>query len=662
MSLIFSLPGDVTVGWWKIRVTVLQQVEEKPILIEKWFTDRFDVNVNIPAFITAEDKYLQGDVTSNHTNYMPVTANATLNVYRRSTNFLVNKPYPKDRDASELIHTDYVRVFTGSFKFQYDLSSLLNYAPSSGVGAELEIEVIVYDRFYEHTVIGYGRTRIINSTIILKFLDPSPAVFKPGMPFDVHLALSYENQVTLPRDKVALSSTTISSVARHAVVQQDEEMAITYDMNGVAKITFLIDEKQNEPFILNAVFTDGVTSARAELKAIPSISTKNRYLHINSRTKIGKSGEYAIFHVRSNFYMNFFNYIVTSRGTVVTWGVEKALGINHGITSFAVALGPEMAPSCKIIVYHVTPDGQIISDMMTLPIVGISRKPIVLDVNTKQDRRGNLIELIPLLEEGSIIGLSAHDVETVDVQGFNEITPASALVELFRHVKGYHKRQTLKNRFGKHEKVVYFPTPNVARDSETTFAFSDLIVFTNMFMTSTVNECLARKNFTMSSQDYDTYSTETDPNAAPREIFLPCLTSSSCYPSHKRCDRIYDCPDGSDESYCFDEQKSSDEDIQYLLYRNNRNNYFYDSTGGDYAWEDTFTGYNVDNYIPVVPPERPVMWTINAIGVSQDFGFSVIQKQVKVSETNQVLFLDVASFSSTAPVSSSFEWKRQQTS
>lgn len=149
------------------------------------------------------------------------------------------------------------------------------------------------------------------------------------------------------------------------------------------------------------------------------------------------------------------------------------------VTTFAVALSPEMAPSCKIIAYHVTPDGEVIADMLTLPIIGISREELILNVNRKQDRTGNLIELVPYLGLGSIIGLSAHDVDTIgndnlsrrcvnrrltqlvcaDVQGFHEITPASALLELYRHVRGKQKKLIHKNSAGRNEKVLYATEP-----------------------------------------------------------------------------------------------------------------------------------------------------------------------------------------------------------
>jgi len=191
--------------------------------------------------------------------------------------------------------------------------------------------------------------------------------------------------------------------------------------------------------------------------------------------------------------MKSFNYIVISKGGVVTYGRERVLGMTNSVTSFYVSLSTEMAPSCKIVVYHTTPDGEIVADSLTLPIKGISREELTLWINKKQDRTGNLIELVPSLGLGSIIGLSAHDTDTIDVQGFNEITPASASLELYRNVRGRHKKFIWKNTAGRNERVEYFITPNAARETESTFAFADMVVFTNMNMSQTANACAQRR-------------------------------------------------------------------------------------------------------------------------------------------------------------------------
>ena len=276
VSVIFSLPGDYALGWWHIRVVALSQVEEKSILLEHWFTDRFDVTVKLPAFVSADDQYLSGCLTANHTNLMPVTGNATINVYLKGKN---------TKETPTLITFQNVRTFTGSYNFQFPMVRFLAaLEPQLVVGSEIEVKVSVGERFYDHIFHGYARARIINTTLVLSFLDHSPAVFKPGMPFETHLAVTYDGNVPLSAEKLALGTLTVIPNVKLLPTDDGE---IRFDENGIAKIRYLVPKKV-ERFQIDADFTDGVTFAKARLVAQRVYAIKDRLLHLTSSTQVGE--------------------------------------------------------------------------------------------------------------------------------------------------------------------------------------------------------------------------------------------------------------------------------------------------------------------------------------------------------------------------------------
>src|SRR6185437_4789614 len=135
-------------------------------------------------------------------------------------------------------------------------------------------------------------------------------------------------------------------------------------------------------------------------------------------------------------------------------------------------LSPEMTPTCKFIVYHVSPDDQILADSVDLPVHGVNRVKLSVTINKNQDRSGNFIEIVPNMDLGSIIGLNAYDFDLKDLQGYNDITPTKATMALHKFEKGKQKKVIWRNRDGRNERVSYYPTHNRVRDTEATFAVS----------------------------------------------------------------------------------------------------------------------------------------------------------------------------------------------
>lgn len=83
-------------------------------------------------------------------------------------------------------------------------------------------------------------------------------------------------------------------------------------------------------------------------------------------------GEYIIFHVQNNFFMESFGYIIMSKGIILLAGQENI----NSIRTFAVTLSNEMAPAATIVVYSVGRYGDIVADSLTFPVDGISRNNV----------------------------------------------------------------------------------------------------------------------------------------------------------------------------------------------------------------------------------------------------------------------------------------------
>ena len=467
----------------------------RKILIERWFTDRFDVSVSLPAFISQNEPYLEGTVYANHTNLMPVNGNATIRVIVIPEKKEINwKALNGDFDNyssfnefdifEEILKIETIERFEGSHSFRFDLRQLFSSPLTTPfLNKEIVVHVEVGERFFDHKVSGYARTRIINSTLILRFLDTQPAVFKPGLPFETYIAVSYSDSVAFPSDLLPVSSLYITpsfALSKDTVFGlmeplskelTDNSLKIDLNEDGVGKIR-LKPPSNIDRFTIKARFSTVDNVANTDLIAISFFSSTNRMFHITTSTEKGMAGEYGIFHVYANFYMKTFSYIVVSKGNILITGEELVTGMLRSVTTFSVSLSPEMAPNCNVIVYHITNDGEIVADSVSLPVEGINRAELKLKVNLNQDRSGNIIEFIPYLGKASIVGFNAIDYEFEEIQGFNDITKAKAEIALRKFETKFSKKVIHKTREGIDEKALYFLTHNNARDSGSTFAVS----------------------------------------------------------------------------------------------------------------------------------------------------------------------------------------------
>ena len=81
--------------------------------------------------------------------------------------------------------------------------------------------------------------------------------------------------------------------------------------SGVITVKLDIPDSMNSEMRVRARYYDHYgQSAETDILGFPAHSMRNQYIHIFSSTQLGSIGEFAIFHVRSNFYMESFHYMV----------------------------------------------------------------------------------------------------------------------------------------------------------------------------------------------------------------------------------------------------------------------------------------------------------------------------------------------------------------
>lgn len=103
------------------------------------------------------------------------------------------------------------------FEYQVDLDDVRN---SVGVrslaGWVVRVTTFVHNYFVGETRRAFIETRIIRSQLKFRFAGTKTAVFKPGMPFEGHVYVMYDDDQAISPEKLGGATVTIRPVATMA--------------------------------------------------------------------------------------------------------------------------------------------------------------------------------------------------------------------------------------------------------------------------------------------------------------------------------------------------------------------------------------------------------------------------------------------------------------
>ncbi|XP_002065192.4 CD109 antigen [Drosophila willistoni] len=518
----------------------------------------------------------------------------------------------------------FLRYFNGTFDFKWPLRELDTLVPSLA-NMEVLITATVGEKFYDEMISGYAVARVYNSSVRVAFLGESPQVFKPAMPFTTYLVAEYHDGSPISTNVLRNCSMDISGyVESRNGGRRDwpgKRLLMSQQSAGIWELKIdirndlgLSDSKQATDFLngvqnmrLHAVFIDNRDElsprepnriAEKDLLLVSHYSPRNQHIKITTSTEQPVVGEYIIFHIQTNFFLEEFNYLIMSKGVIL---VNDRETITEGIRTIAVVLSAEMAPMATMVVWKITPQGQVVADSLTFPVNGISRNNFTVYINNRKARTGEKVEVAIFGEPGSYVGLSGIDSAFYTMQAGNELTYAKIITKMSNfdeQTNGTYKHIWYSHE-GNPDELVYFPASSFGVDANRTFEYSGLIVFTDGYVPRRQDTC----NRTLG--------------------YGECL-SGRCYRLEKKCDGLFDCDDGTDEIGCH--VRNDTELLNYRKYRFSRVLRHYENV---WLWKDVNIGPHGRYIFNIEVPDRPAYWMVSAFSVSPSKGFGMLNRALE---------------------------------
>ncbi|XP_062042348.1 CD109 antigen isoform X1 [Lepus europaeus] len=434
VSKTFQLSSHPIVGDWSIQVQVNDQTYYQSFHVSEYVLPKFEVVLQTPLYCSLNSKNLNGSITAKYTYGKPVKGDVVLTFLPLSfwgqkknitKNFKINGSANFSFNDEEMKK---VMEFSNGHSEHMDVSSpgpveILATVTESLTGISRNASSNVFFKQHDY---------------IIEFFDYA-AVLKPSLNFTatVKVARSDGHQLTpeersndvviavLQRNSTNLWTRWSSRNEETAAVQN---ISYTLPPSGIFKIEFPILDSSAE-LQLKAYFLDSVSSMAVHgMFTSPS----KTYIQLKTRDESVKVGSPFELVVTSNKPLKELSYMVVSRGQLVAVGKQNS-------TIFSLTPESSWAPKACIIVYYIKDDGEIINDVLKIPVQLVFKNEIKLFWSKASAKPSEKVSLkVSVTQPDSIIGITAVDKSVNLMNASNDISMENVVQELELYNTGYY--------------------------------------------------------------------------------------------------------------------------------------------------------------------------------------------------------------------------------
>ncbi|XP_053828041.1 ovostatin-like [Vidua macroura] len=492
VQLSFPLIPEPILGSYQITVeTKSGEKEYQSFRVEEYVLPKFEVTTSGPKTISFFDEEVRVNVCASYTYGQPVQGNAQINVCqqrfysplcvqnRKKTCEAVTGLLGKDGCLNTVISIKKFQLYR-SYAMMYASLNIESIVTENGTGIQMKA--------YDYVSVNQG-----NDQVLFRNMD---SYYKRGIP--------YHGEITV-------TNTDGEPVANSTVLLElngDYLANYTTDKNGIA--AFSIDTSNFfDPSLKLTVkqapdecadFIWGIDNEpKASFLVRRFYSRTNSFLKIEPVTEELNCGQQRTINVHyvlnregySNTTHTNFYYVVMTQGKITLSGQKQVsiTGASRGTFSITLTVTEKLAPSARLLLYTVHPQGEIVADSSRIHSNICFKNKVQLKFSEKQGLPGSKVGLHLEAAANSYCALKA--IQSVLLHSGQELSAESVYYQLGRgdlygyYYNGLNLEDDRPQECTPSKTIfsggLYFEPVNVSRDGDVYRTFRDmgLKVFTN---------------------------------------------------------------------------------------------------------------------------------------------------------------------------------------
>ncbi|KAL0273724.1 UNVERIFIED_CONTAM: hypothetical protein PYX00_006334 [Menopon gallinae] len=424
-------------GDWKIVITVLDQVFTKTFQVAEYVLPKFEVLIDAPKHATFKDSKVVAKIRSKYTYGKPVKGEATVTAY----------PLYYSGFIQPIFETPIRKVVPIDGKAVVDFDIVKELKLTDEYERTIQIDVTVEEALT-------GRRQNTSSQLILhkyKYsmeLIKTAECFKPGLKYTAFLKLAYHDGTPVVDEKNPVIVKHGFSYDTNNYTAQEYKLP----KNGILELNFFVQDPNVTTLGIEATYLD-YTEWFSTVGS--SVSPSHTFLQATLKTDKPKVNEDVVVEVNSTVPLRYYNYVVLGRGDVI-YSTTMALNSPTNKHQFHFLATFAMAPTAHVIVYYVTPEGEIVADALNVDFDSTLQNFVNIDASPSTAEPGKTVELSIKAKPNSYVGVLAVDQSVLLLKTGNDITHDDVMNELNMYDAGHHSPYSGNNFFRRWKRSFFF--------------------------------------------------------------------------------------------------------------------------------------------------------------------------------------------------------------